>query len=82
MLYVTDFHKHCVQKLTLSGEFLHTTFGQQGSGEGQFICPRAIIVDSNNRVIVSDYGNDRIQIFNDIGGWVLSIDGRITDYGV
>ena len=27
-------------------------------------------------MIVSDYGKNRIQIFNDIGGWVLSIDGN------
>ena len=75
VLYVSDSGNHCVQKLTSSGKFLHK-FGQQGSGQGQFNGPWGVIIDSNNKMIVSDYNNHRIQIFNENGGWLLTIDGK------
>ena len=78
VLYVADSDNHCIQKLTSRGEFIHK-FGQKGSGQGEFDDPKTVIVDSINRVIVSDYGNNRIQIFNEDGGWLLTIDGKGTD---
>eukprot|EP00731_Ephydatia_muelleri_P007916 Em0004g254a len=75
VLYVADTHNHHVQKLTSSGKFLHK-FGQQGSGQGQFNRPWGVMIDSNNKLIVSDSGNHRIQIFNENGGWLLTIDGQ------
>ena len=71
VLYVADYGNHHVQKLTSRGEFL-----QYGSGQAQFSCPAAVIVDSNNRLIVSDNGNQRIQVFNEYGGWLLTVDGN------
>ena len=67
VLYVADSGNCREQKLTSSGKFLHK-FGQQGSGQGQFNFPVAVIIDSNNKLIVSDYCNHRIQIFNENGG--------------
>ena len=75
VLYVADTGNHRVQKLTLSGKFLHK-FGQKGSGQGQFNEPLAVIIDSNNKLIVSDCGNRSIQIFNENGGWLLTINGK------
>ena len=74
VLYVADSSNHRVQKLTSSGKFLHK-FGHWGSGEGQFDWPVAVIIDSNNKLIVSDHYNHRIQIFNENGGWLLTIYG-------
>ena len=74
VLYVADYGNHRIQKLTSRGEFLQ--FGQKGSGQGQFYGPSGVIVDSNNRLIVSDRSNHRIQIFNEVGGWLLTIDGK------
>ena len=64
VLYVADSGNHRVQKLTSGGKFLHK-FGQQGSGQGQFNWPVTVIIDSNNELIVSDSGNQRMQIFNE-----------------
>ncbi|KAL5496791.1 hypothetical protein EMCRGX_G013149 [Ephydatia muelleri] len=75
VLYVADYGNHRVQKLTSSGKFLHK-FGQQGSGQGQFNSPVAVIIDSNNKLIVSENHNHRIQIFNENGGWLLTIVGK------
>eukprot|EP00731_Ephydatia_muelleri_P034142 Em0048g18a len=75
VLYVADSGNHRVQKLTSGGKFLHK-FGQQGSGQGQFNWPWSVIIDSNNKLIVSEYNNHRIQIFYEDGGWLLTIDGE------
>ena len=79
VLYVADVENHRIQKLTTRGEFLHK-FGQKGSGQGQFDNPCAVIVDSNNRLIVADTYNHRIQLFNEDGGWLLAIDVNGDDY--
>ena len=76
-LYVADGENNRIQKLTLKGEFL-SSFGEYGTDRGEFDCPAAIIVDSNNRLIVPDCGNHRIQIFNQDGAWILTIDGKGT----
>ena len=72
VLFVADSGNHHVQKLTSTGKFLHM-FGQQGTGLGQFYWPRAVIIDSNNKLIVSDH---RIQMFKKNGCWLLTIDGE------
>ena len=75
VLYVADYGNRHVQKLTSRGEFLHK-FGQKGSGQGQLDVHMAVIVDSNNRLIIFVRSNHMIQIFNEYGGWLLTIDGK------
>ena len=74
VMYIADCNNHRIQKLTTGGKFLHK-FGKEGSGQGQFMYPRGVVVDSKNRVIVSDGGNHRIQVFSQDGDWLLTIDG-------
>ena len=62
LLLVCDAGKHCVQVFTLEGEFV-TSFGSQGSGQGQFNCLYGIAVTPDGRVFVCDGNNHRIQIF-------------------
>ena len=38
-------------------------WGSRGSGEGEFLCPEGIAVDSSGNVYVVDYSNHRIQKF-------------------
>ena len=78
VMYIADFGNHRIQKLTTGGKFLHK-FGKEGSGQGQFKNPWDVVVDSKNRVSVSDGGNNRVQVFSQDGEWLLTIVGTVND---
>ena len=65
MMYVTDHHNNRIQKMTTEGEFLDTF------GEGQLYRPWDVIVDTKDRVIVSDSKNNS----NQDDECLLTIDG-------
>ena len=44
-----------------------TEFGSRGTAPGQFDVPIHVAVDSQDRIIVSDFRNDRIQICDEYG---------------
>ena len=78
VMYIADCNNHRIQKLTTGGKFLHK-FGDEGSGQGQFMYPCGVVVDSKNRVIVSDEDNNKVQVFSQDGDWLLTIDGTGND---
>jgi len=45
-----------------------TEFGSKGTAPGQFDRPLGVAVDSQDRIIVSDFGNNRVQVCDDQGG--------------
>ena len=59
-LYVAEWYGNCVSVFTTKGKYV-TSFGQEGSGEGEFNYPRGLYVDGF--VYVCDYINNRVQIF-------------------
>ena len=63
-LYVADGNLCCIQKFTMSGQFIGQ-FGSKGTAGGQFICPCGLVLSQSKRVrlFVCDYYNHRIQIF-------------------
>lgn len=64
-----------VQKFDSAGTFV-TSWGTQGSGNGQFITGAAgAAVDSAGNVYVADPGNHRIQKFTSAGSFVSSWGG-------
>jgi hypothetical protein len=38
-------------------------FGETGSGRGQFLMPRNLFIDQEQRLFVADPYNNRVQIF-------------------
>ena len=78
VMYIADLGNHCILKLTTRGEFV-VKFGGKGSGQGQFIRPLAVVVNSKDNVIVADRDNNRVQVFNQDGSWRLTIDGIGSD---
>lgn len=55
-----------VAKLNKDGAWVKS-WGERGSGPGQFYTPHAIAVDAQDNVYVGDRGNGRIQVFDSNG---------------
>jgi sugar lactone lactonase YvrE len=55
-----------IVKFSSDGKFIKS-WGQRGTGPGEFDTPHAIALDSRGRVFVADRGNNRIQIFDQDG---------------
>ena len=54
-----------VQKFDSNGKFI-TKWGSYGKGDGKFIDPEHLAIDSNGYVYVSDRGNNNIQVFKPV----------------
>lgn len=63
-LYVADWQQDLVLKVSPEGEYL-TSWGETGSGPGQFDGLADIEVGSDGSVYVVDVGNHRVQKFGD-----------------
>ncbi len=91
-IYVCDTWNHRIQKFDKDGKFVTKWGGglvdTRGVADGQpgvFYGPRAIVVDRNGDLLVSDTGNKRIQKFNADGvflgqfGVVGTLDGQFNE---
>ncbi|KAG1655222.1 E3 ubiquitin-protein ligase TRIM71 [Nymphon striatum] len=58
---------------------LGATFGSLGNKPGQFKTPTGVASNSEAHIIVSDSGNNRIQIFNAYGDFIHEFDGCGSD---
>ncbi|MGW4335716.1 peptidyl-alpha-hydroxyglycine alpha-amidating lyase family protein [Rhodococcus koreensis] len=62
-IYVSDGYCNArIHQFTPQGELIRS-WGEPGSGEGQFRLPHDVSVDDEERVLVADRENDRIQLF-------------------
>jgi hypothetical protein len=65
--YISDGYINSrIAKVTKDGEWL-TSWGEPGSGPGQFQTPHSIAIDAKNNIYVADRGNRRIQVFDTDG---------------
>ena len=68
LLYVVDTSAHAVQVYRELGKDRTPAyvgrFGEQGTGDGAFEYPNAVAVDARGRVYVTDWRNDRIQVWS------------------
>ena len=69
-LFVSDGYANCqVHRFSADGKYLYS-WGQPGSGPGQFILPHDVWVDRRGRVLVADRENDRVQVFTQAGEYL------------
>jgi DNA-binding beta-propeller fold protein YncE len=69
-LYVSDGYGNCrVHRFAPSGELLQS-WGEPGTGPGQFHLPHGIGVAPDGRVFVCDRENERIQVFSPVGAYL------------
>ena len=59
---VCDRDNHRIQVFDLSGKFV-AKFGTKGSGIGELNTPVSAAFLSDGKIVVSDFNNSRIQIF-------------------
>lgn len=61
-LYVNDTISSSVRVFDKNGAYLFS-FGNQGLEDGQFVYPVGITVDGLNKIYVTDWGNNRVQVW-------------------
>jgi len=65
--YITDGYVNSrVAKFDRNGDWVKS-WGEKGTGPGQFNLPHAIAIDRNNNIYVGDRSNRRIQVFDTEG---------------
>jgi DNA-binding beta-propeller fold protein YncE len=80
-VYISDGYGNSrVMQFDQGGKFVKT-WGKPGDGPGEFDLPHAIKVDANQRVLVGDRENERIQVF-DGDGKLLAIWKGFAPYGI
>ena len=72
-LYVLDGGNHRVQVFQPDDVFSYS-FGNEGSGPGQFQFPGRIAIDPSNNILVSDNFSNCIHLFNCSGRFIKKID--------
>ena len=69
-MYLSDGYDNArVHKYTPAGELIKS-WGSPGSGPGEFDLPHCVRVDRNDRVLVCDRTNNRVQIFDTEGAYL------------
>jgi DNA-binding beta-propeller fold protein YncE len=77
-LYVTDSCNHRISVYTTEGKFLRN-MGSLGSGEGQFRFPYGMAFDRDKNLVISEFGNNRVQAIDRHTGkslWTWGDTGR------
>ena len=52
------------------------SFGQEGRGKGQFGWPRDVTVNDGERIVVTEYGNGRIQVMSKKGESIFTFGDK------
>jgi hypothetical protein len=74
-IFVVDGHgNNRVVKFNTSGEFI-MSWGEAGTGPGQFNEPHSLAFDSRGRLFVGDRVNERIQVFDQNGRFLAEWTG-------
>ena len=81
-VFVADGYRNTrVVKYTPSGDYI-SHWGGAGDGKGQFNLVHGVTVDGDDRVIVADRGNKRIQVFDTDGKFLEIWDGFGTPWAL
>lgn len=69
-IYVSDGYGNArVHRFSADGKLIQS-WGEPGTGPGQFMLPHGLAVAADGRVLVADRENDRIQIFSPTGEYI------------
>ncbi len=69
-IYITDGYVNSrVAKYDRNGDWV-MSWGEPGTGPGQFRLPHAIVIDRRDNIYVGDRGNQRVQVFDTSGRYL------------
>ena len=69
-IYVADGYGNArIHHFSREGEW-RASFGELGQSPGEFMTPHSLIVDRQERLVVCDRENDRVQLFDRDGRWL------------
>ncbi len=72
-VYILDSDDDKVVIVDADHGFNLSQFGENGTNEGQLKSPNDIVIDSKGKIYVSDYKNNRINIYNEQGMYLSKI---------
>ena len=76
-MFITDGYGNArVHKFSAAGEYLFS-WGEPGTGPGEFNMPHGVWVDRQGRVLVCDRENDRVQVFSQDGAYVSTWPSKL-----
>ena len=76
-IFIADGYANArVHKFTSEGAHM-LSWGDPGSGPGQFNLPHGVWIDRQGRVLVSDRENDRVQVFDQDGGYISTWPSKL-----
>ena len=61
---------------------IEMTFGQYGNREGDFNYPVCVVLDQESNIYITDWENNRIQIFNSDGDFIRMIPDEKSDFQI
>ena len=79
-LFVAAFGNNCIMILNPDLTF-SSSFGSEGSGDGELNGPYDVAFDSKGAIYVADRGNDRIQVFTAEGKYLRQIGSKGSGEG-
>jgi len=74
-LYVTDVEQDKVWVLDSFSGSLEMEIGGFGATESRFVDPTDVAIGPDRRILVTDTGNGRVQVFDRLGSFLFSLDG-------
>ncbi len=65
LLYIAEYDAHRIAVMDLStGQVVRTIGKGKGTALDQFSCPYGVALDGHGNLLVADYGNNRVVVWN------------------
>lgn len=71
-IFILDYANNCIKKFSKDGKFLNEVV-KKGQGPGEMTRPAGIDINQEGIVFINDYGNRRINVYNNDLNYISSI---------
>lgn len=71
----------CIKQVFYPDGTFKFKFGNKGTGNGEFDLPAGVAVDAQNRIVVVDKDNHRVQVFSCTGNFITKFGSYGKEIG-